>query len=128
MAYTSDKTGQREVYVVAFPTGEGERRISIAGGEQPRWRGDGKELFFVGAEGKIMAVAVKATAGSKPSFEPETPQPLFETRLVRPPTNPLFEYDVTADGKRFLVNTVAGRSPSAPLLNVVVNWDAGLKK
>jgi serine/threonine protein kinase len=46
MAYTSDKTGQREVYVVAFPTGEGETRISIAGGEQPRWRGDGKELFL----------------------------------------------------------------------------------
>jgi Tol biopolymer transport system component len=128
MAYTSDKTGQREIYVVAFPTGEGEKRISIAGGEQPRWRGDGKELFFVGPAGKIMAVAVKATAGSKPSFEPETPQPLFETRLVRSPVNPLFEYDVTADGKRFLVNSVAGRSPSASLLNVVVNWDAGLKK
>jgi len=47
MAYTSDKTGQREVYVTPFPTGEGETRISIAGGEQPRWRGDGKELFFV---------------------------------------------------------------------------------
>jgi Tol biopolymer transport system component len=60
MAYTSDKTGQREVYVTAFPTGEGETRISIAGGEQPRWRGDGKELFFVGEDGKMMAVAVKA--------------------------------------------------------------------
>jgi Tol biopolymer transport system component len=52
MAYTSDKTGNREVYVVSFPTGEGETRISIAGGDQPRWRGDGKKLFFVGADGK----------------------------------------------------------------------------
>jgi serine/threonine protein kinase len=128
MAYTSDKTGQREVYVVAFPTGEGETRLSIAGGEQPRWRGDGKELFFVGADGKIMAVAVKATAGNKPSFEPETPQPLFETHLARPPVNPLFEYDVTADGKRFLLDTTGGGSGPVLPLNVVVNWDVGPKK
>jgi Tol biopolymer transport system component len=127
MAYTSDKTGQREVYVVAFPTGESEARISIDGGEQPRWRGDGKELFFIGADAKMMVVAVKAVPG-KPSFEPGAPQPLFEARLARAPSNPLFEYDVTRDGKRFLLNTTGIGSTSAPFLNVVVNWDAGLKK
>jgi Tol biopolymer transport system component len=128
MAYTSDETGQREVYVRPFPSGEGKRRISIAGGEQPRWRADGKELFFVGTDGKVMAVAVKATAGTKSSFEPGVPEALFEAHLAPSYNGSLFEYDVTADGKRFLLDTVAGRSASAPLLNVIVNWDAGLKK
>jgi Tol biopolymer transport system component len=127
MAYTSDASGQREVYVRPFPAGEGEKRISIAGGEQPRWRGDGKELFFVGASGKMMAVALKATAGTKLSIEPGAPQPLFEAHLAQTVNNGLFEYDVTPDGKRFLLDTTGG-SASALLLNVVVNWDAGPKK
>ena len=110
-------------------------RFSIAGGEQPRWRGDGNELFFVGGDGKMMAVAVKTGApsgpGAKPSFEPGTPQPLFQTRLA--PNNVQFEYDVTADGRRFLLDTIAssngaGGSVSGAPLTVVVNWDAGLKK
>jgi Tol biopolymer transport system component len=128
MAYTSDETGQAEVYVRPFPAGERQWNISIAGGDQPRWRGDGKELFFVGADGKMMAVAVKALAGAKPTFELSTPQPLFDTHLARPPGNVPFEYDLTADGKRFLVNTTGSRSTSTAFLNVVVNWDAGPKK
>jgi hypothetical protein len=131
MAYTSDESGQREVYVRPFPTGEGQWKISIAGGEQPRWRGDGKELFFMAATEKMMAVPVKAMAGTKPSFEPGKPEPLFDAHFPETPTNSLFEYDVTADGKRFLLDTVGpigGGSVSVPLLNVVVNWDSGLKK
>jgi len=127
MAYTSDESGQREVYVRPFPGGEFQRRISIAGGEQPRWRGDGKELFFVGADGRMMAVAVKAVTGAKPSFEPATPQPLFNADVMALGYSVVLEYDVTADGKRFLVDTTGG-SASAPPLTVVVNWDAGLKK
>jgi Tol biopolymer transport system component len=128
MAYTSDVSGQREVYLRSFPENAGLWNISIAGGEQPRWRGDGKELFFVGASGKMMAVALKATAGTKLSLEPGAPQPLFEAHLAREFAGVNFQYDVTTDGRRFLVNTVAGRSPSASLLNVVANWDAELKK
>ena len=128
MAYTSDESGQPEVYVRPFPGGECQLKISITEGEQPRRRGDGKELFFMGAEGKMMAVAVRAVAGTKPSFEPAAPQPLFEAQLAGPGSKALFEYDVTADGKRFLLNTVAGRSASTLLLNLVQNWDAGLKK
>jgi serine/threonine protein kinase/Tol biopolymer transport system component len=128
MTYTSDKTGQPEVYVRPFPSGEGEWKISIAGGEQPRWRGDGKELFLIGADGKMMAVAVKALAGAKPTIGVSTPQPLFDTHLARHPSNLPFQYDLTADGKRFLVNTTGSRSTSTPFLNVMVNWDAGLKK
>jgi hypothetical protein len=100
MTYTSDETGQPEVYVRPFPTGELEKKISIAGGEQPRWRGDGKELFFVGTDGKMMAVEVNALAGAKPFFEPGAPEALFEVHLAQFGA-PLFEYDVTSDGKRF---------------------------
>jgi Tol biopolymer transport system component len=131
MAYTSDESGQREVYVRPFPASERQWRISIAGGDQPRWRGDGKELFFVGGDGKMMVVAVKTVAGPKPSFEPGSPQPLLEAHLVAFGFTVVFEYDVTADGKRFLldtIGTIGGGLASPPLLNVVVNWDARLKK
>jgi hypothetical protein len=128
MAYTSDEAGRSEVYVRSFPGAERQWKISIAGGEQPRWRGDGKELFFVGADRKMMAVTVKAIAGTKPSFEAGTPQPLFDAHLFENVNSNVFEYDVTKDGKRFLLDTIGGGSASAPLLNVVVNWQAGLKK
>jgi Tol biopolymer transport system component len=127
MAYTSDESGQREVYVQPFPEGEGRTKISTEGGEQPRWRGDCKELFFVNGDGKLMAVSMKLTAGAKPFIEPGATHALFEARLARPPRVPLFEYDVTADGKRFLLDT-GGDSVSPAVLNVVVNWDAELKK
>jgi eukaryotic-like serine/threonine-protein kinase len=127
MAYTSDESGQREVYVRPFPAGGGQWKISIAGGEQPRWRGDGKELFFVGADRAIMAVAVNARVVTTPPFEPGPPQPLFEVHLAR--TRGLsFQYDVTADGQRFLLASATGDSVAAPLLNVVSKWDAGLRK
>jgi hypothetical protein len=74
-----------------------------------------------------MAVAVKAVAGARPSFEPEAPQSLFDVDVVAVGFSSVLEYDVTADGNRFLVDTRGG-SASAPPLNVVVNWDAGLKK
>src|SRR5438552_14112577 len=87
MAYTSDESGQREVYVRPFPAADAQWRISIAGGEQPRWRGDGQELFFLGPAGKMMAVAIKtgvpSEPGTKPSFEPGVPQPLFEAHLAQ---------------------------------------------
>ena len=129
MAFTSDRSGKREVYVRPFPPGEGEWTISLAGGEMPRWRGDGKELFFEAADGNMMAVAVKAVSGPKPSFEAGTPVPLFAVHMAHIGAGTNFEYDVTADGKRFLINTTGGPgAASAPPLTVVTNWTAGLKK
>jgi Tol biopolymer transport system component len=128
MAYASDETGQREVYVRPFPSGEGVWRISTVSGDQPRWRRDGKELFYAGADGRMMAVPIKAVADPKPSFELGAPVPLFESHIIDfPTTKGAFQYDVTGDGKRFLVvtkNIAAAVSP----LTVVVNWNAGLKK
>ena len=123
MAYTSDESGQREVYVRPFPAADGVSRISRAGGEQPRWRADGKELFFVSADSKMNAAAVKAAAPSGP-FEFDAPVPLFETKIGEGSGHVAFQYDVSADGKRFVV-AIATATPS---LNVVMNWDAGLRK
>ncbi len=128
MAYTSDESGQREVYVRPFPTGDGQIKISIAGGEQPRWCCDGKELFFVALDGKLMSVSLTVKAGPKPSFEPGTPRSLFEVHLSEGLNGSGFAYDVAADGKRFLTATSATRVTSAPLLTVVMNWTAASKK
>jgi hypothetical protein len=130
IAYTSDESGQREVYVRPFPSGEGKWKISTAGGEQPRWRGDGKELLYVAADGKMNAVALKTAAGSKPSFEPGVPAPLFDSHISGNggSNQDPFQYDVTADGKRFLVMTPAGGAASSPPLTVVMNWQAGLRR
>jgi Tol biopolymer transport system component/predicted Ser/Thr protein kinase len=129
MAYTSDESGQLEVYVRPFPASEGIWRISTTGGAQPRWRGDGRELLFVGANGKMTAVAVKAVTEPKPSFEAGAPVPLFDAHVaaIAGPESLYWSYDVTADGKRFLVNT-DNNLPASPPLTVVVNWQVGLKK
>ena len=117
MAYTSDESGTREVYVKPFPAGNDKSKISVAGGEQPRWQRDGKELFFVAEDGKMMAVAVKA---AKASFEKGALEPLFETHIVGLGVLTTFSYDVSAEGKQFLVNTAA--EPGSAPLTVVVNW------
>jgi len=129
MAFTSDRSGRREVYVRPFPPGEGDWTISIAGGQQPRWRGDGKELFFEAADGKMMAVQVKkAVSGSQPSFEPGTPTALFDAYIAPGADDRYFQYDVTADGKRFLITAGGGSAASAAPLTVVTNWLAGVGK
>ena len=102
MAFTSDRSGRREVYVRPFPPGAGEWTISITGGQAARWSGDGKELFFEAADGKMMAVPVKKTvAGARPVFEAGTPLAMFNAHIARDAQDRYFEYDVTKDGKRF---------------------------
>jgi serine/threonine protein kinase len=124
MAYTSNVSGQREVYVQPFPSADNEMKISSAGGEQPRWRGDGKELFYQAADGKINAVTVTVIPGSKPSLQFGAPVPLFDAHSSAG-SNAFLNYDVTADGKRVLVSTIGAISApgsTAPPLNVRVNW------
>jgi Tol biopolymer transport system component len=123
IAYTSDISGQREIYVQSFPAADSVTRISIDGGQMPRWRRDGKELFFISSTGKMMAVSVKLGAGPKPSFEAGTPEPLFDSHIINTfITNILHQYDVTADGQRFIV--VTANKTESPLLNLIVNWNA----
>jgi hypothetical protein len=122
MAYASDESGGYEVYVQSFPGGGGKRQVSTKGGVGPHWRRDGKELFYYSSDGKLMSVEVKTGA----SFEASVPRALFEFRsgnglvVVAP-------YAVSADGQRFLLNTVVDESGSAPL-TVVLNWAAESKR
>jgi hypothetical protein len=127
IAYDSDESGTRQVYVQAFAPGKpasGARwQVSTAGGTEPRWRGDGRELFYLSPDRKMMAVPVK-TGGV--AFEAGTPVALFET--VAAPYTPIgWCYDVTRDGQRFLMMEPAAESSAQPI-TVITNWQAGLKK
>jgi Tol biopolymer transport system component len=123
MAYSSDETGVREVWVQPVPASGAKWQLSTEGGAEPRWRRDGSELFYVAGTGMLMAVPIKAGA---PTLEAGPPKPLFETH--RPYTGPLFSnYVPAADGQRFLVNTTAADTPPSPI-TVVLNWTAALKK
>jgi hypothetical protein len=123
MAYASDEFGQFQVYVQPIPANGAPRQISTAGGSQPRWRRDGKELFYVAAGGKLMAVAVKIDA----NFEKGSEQVVFEGIPPEGPRN--FTYQPSADGQKFLVNAPAGGDAAASEpLTVVVNWQEELKQ
>jgi eukaryotic-like serine/threonine-protein kinase len=114
IAYISSETGRPEIYVAAFPGPGGRRQASTAGGRQPKWRADGKELFFLDLGGQLMAVPVRMDGG----FETGTPQPLFRTSSRR--TN-IPQYDIFPDGQRFLVNTIVSEKASTPA-TMVQNW------
>jgi eukaryotic-like serine/threonine-protein kinase len=116
IAYVSEESGVSQVYVQAFPMQSGKVAVSTAGGVQPRWRPDGKELFYLAPDRKLMAVTVKANT----TFEVDTPRPLFQTTLDL--TAFRQTYEVSADGSRFLLNTPIERV--AQPLTVVLNWPA----
>ena len=121
LAYSSTVSGQLDVFITAFPGGGAKWQVSSSGGRGPRWRGDGKELYFISGARQMMAVDVNAGASS---VALGTPHALFAVNAQEGPAGP---YDVTRDGKRFLINTVSSRQASNPL-TVVVNWPTELKK
>ncbi len=123
IASTSDESGRLEIYVTQFPQKRGRWQISTAGGSQPWWRGDGKELFYLGPDQTLMSVAVRAGDG----FEAAVPTALFKANF--PAVVPAFwsNYVATADGQRFLVSELLPEATATPV-NVVLNWPAGLKK
>jgi Tol biopolymer transport system component len=123
MAYTSNETGDFEVYVQPFPATGEISKISSHGGAQPRWRRDGREMFYRTSDGKLMAVQVKAT----PKFEAGVPHMLFQAGA-----DPLYPnlgtgYDVTPDGQRFLINSTIDESRASPI-TIVMNWTVGMKR
>jgi serine/threonine-protein kinase len=124
IAYTSDATGRTEIYVRPFASSgaaaAGQWQLSKDGGRYPHWSADGKEIFFSSLT-SLMTVVVNTTAG----FSFGTAQPLF-----RKPQGPNEAWDVTADGKKFLITTAgeaaADGTPTA--ITVVLNWPTMLKK
>jgi Tol biopolymer transport system component len=122
MAYSSDETGAREVYLISFPGRESRRRVSPRGGSQPVWRRDGRQLFYVADDGALMAVDVPADARSTAGAA----HVLFQPGLTASPSDVAL-YDVASDGQRFLVNTELTGRRAAPL-TVVVNWAAAIER
>jgi serine/threonine protein kinase len=124
IAYTSDETGPRDVYIQSFPIGRGKWQISRGGGGPPKWRGDGKEIFYVSGD-KLMSVEVK-TAGD--TLEMATPQPLFEIRGAPLPGGlGGAAFDATADGQKFLIGISVQEATFTPI-TVVLNWAADLRR
>ena len=120
MAYQSNESQQQEIYVIPFPNSGGKRQISTTGGSFPRWRHDGKEIFYVGLDGKLMAAEVTLKTSS------------IDVGQVKPlgiavPTGRQAPYDVSLDGQRILAITEPERNSSPPL-TLLQNWTALLKK
>jgi Tol biopolymer transport system component/predicted Ser/Thr protein kinase len=123
VAYTSAHTGRDEVYVTSFPSGGARWQVSGSGGTQPRWKPDGRELYFVSADDDLTAAAVD---GSGPRFVVRDVRPLFRVNMFSGPRFGMYGYDVSTDGKRFLVND-AGEA-GQPRVALVTNWAAGLTR
>ncbi len=121
VAYVSNETGRYEVYVQSFPTSGGKWQISTNGGSQPRWREDGRELFFISADKILMATPVQTGA----IFRFGTPQPLFETKVDN--YDAPNRYVVANNGQRFLINVPAEKETTSTV-TVVVNWTSEIKK
>jgi Tol biopolymer transport system component len=124
MAYASNESGDWEVYVTTFPAAAGKWQISRGGGTEPRWRGDGKELFYIGQSGMMMAAPVSGQG----TFSSGTPVPLFQLRgRTHISSTDLFTYDVSRDGKQFLVNRYLKPEHPNPL-TIVLNATAEAQK
>jgi len=131
IAYESNQSGRTEIFVRPFPESRGQWQVSTAGGTQPRWRADGKELFYIARDAQLMATPI-ATAADGQSLTPGAPAALFAIRLASG-TNVSIgsftgrpQYAVARDG-RFLVN-LAVDAQATPPIGIVLNWDAQLRK
>ena len=127
VAYQSDESGRYEIYVRPFPTQAGSStkfQVSNGGGHQVRWRRDGKEMFYFTADGRLMALDVSTS----PTFQAAVPHALFSVPIFGGGlTEDIHRWDMTADGQRFLINTVPGQGGSSPI-TVWVNWQEAIKK
>lgn len=123
IAYGSDESGREEVYIQAFPTGRAWT-VSNRGGNRPKWRANGTELFYLSpTRDAIMSAAVRMTAAGV-----ETDAPVQLITLPVPLPTLVSPYDVSADGQRFLVLDPVDQTLAAWPLTVVLNWRAGLPK
>jgi eukaryotic-like serine/threonine-protein kinase len=126
LAYTSDQQGQSEVFVGTVPASGAVWQVSTNGGSMPRWRRDGRELFYRAVDGTLMAVAFGAGVGARGAAavdERSAPRPLFKG-IPSSGNSPLFTYAAADDGQRFLVG--ASRKTDQPPITLVVNWQAAL--
>jgi len=118
IAYASDESGIWEAYVQSFPVTGAKRAISVGGGSEPQWRADGRELFYLGADGKLMSVDVQTVGGE---LQASRRRALFQTPI--PISGEMYSrrnhYVVSSDGQRFLMNAPMNPQGSITML---VNW------
>jgi Tol biopolymer transport system component len=125
VAYSTNESGTFQIVVQTFPDPNGGKwQISGEGGVEPKWRRDGKELYYLALDGKMMAVPITAAA----SFNAGKPATLFQTSLAMTRNNPARDrrYDVAPDGRFLMVVPMPGGAPLPT--TVLVNWEAALKK
>ena len=122
IAYVSNEGGHTDVYVQPFPGPGPKSQVSRDGGSHPVWRADGRELFYLAADGTMMTVAV----GGGPAFDAGRPRSLFSSNAWRLTSNQV--YAVTRDGQRFLVNAIPPKSGGEAALTVVFNWPATIHR
>jgi adenylate cyclase len=130
IAYTSNETGQEEIYVSLFPdVNNGKWQVSEGGGTIALWSPDGRELFYLSSDNSVMVVDVE----TKPTFIPGTPRTLIQNRFTGFESN-TFLWDIHPDGKRFLMvknpvmTTETNTNRSLKKINVVLNWFEELKE
>ena len=116
-AYTADESGRDEVYVQPFPPSGAKWQVSTGGGGDARWRADGRELFYIAEDRRLMSIAIK----SGNTFDPGAATPVLDTGMPPHWGEARNHYDVSRDGKRFLFMAPVDDDRSAPF-TVVVNW------
>ena len=126
VAYQSDESGRYEIYVRPFPGPGGQWQVSTAGGKDPRWRPDGKELYYIAPDSRLMAAPI---AASGTALQPGLPTALFQARIAGGVASDISlrqQYDVAPDG-RFLINVNVDEATTAPI-TVITNWNPEAKK
>jgi len=124
LAYYSDESGKGQVYIRPFPSGSQVWKVSADGGREPRWRSDGKELYFVSSvvPGRVTLTAATVDADGRSGLRIGTAQKLFEARVLTfVPQNNTFVYSPHPDRQRFLVNQSV--ETGEPTVNVITNWE-----
>jgi len=120
LAYMSEESGRPEVYVVPFPE-NGERwKVSIRVGAEPHWSGHGRELFYLGTDGRVMSIDT-----TRHDWQRQSPTPLLHISVPYLAGSP--DYSVAPDGQTFVVNEFVAGPPTTPV-QVVVNWTTLLKR
>jgi len=123
LAYQSDESGQNQIYVQPFPELEGGRwQVSPAGGREPAWARNGRELFYLDADGALVTVPVQ----TQPAFSASSPTKLFDAPYSV--VSGTRRYDVTVDGQRFLFIKDKSGSSGPPQVVVVQNWSEELRR
>ena len=123
--YASNVSGREEIYVSPFPDASVAPAVLVSteGGTYPRWQRDGRAIYYLSPDSKLMEVEVLRG----PSFKVGIPKPLFEVRVRTYPDAAGWLWDITPDGQRFLFNIATDQRINAPL-TVITNWQSRLKK